>query len=134
MGKEQTAEMIERAMLGQKRAVKCCELIWNAVSGYRDKELIAAIKREERRHYYLLEGIYEDVTGEECSIPQISVALPRQLNDMLRLVLCDKLMAIEHYEALQKELTCPRNRDLLEMILCDQKEHARIFAMLYRKT
>ena len=130
---ETTAEKVYRAMQGQKRAVKCCELMLAAVNNYRDKEIISSIRREERRHYYLLEGIYEEMAGKECKLPPIPVTMPKQLREMLRAALCDKILAIEHYEALQQEMTCARNRDILEMILCDQKEHAQLLAALYQR-
>ncbi len=124
-------ERLREAMLLQSRAVRSMGIIGQAASMRHDKELLAAIRREDRRHYYFLEGIYEDITGKPCPLSQSSISLPKNYSDMLRTAICDKLAAIDFYEALIEELTCLRQRDLLELVISDQKEHARILAAIY---
>jgi len=128
---EKTTELLNQALMGQKRAVRCYELIAAAAPDFRDKELLLAIRREERRHYYLLEGVYEDICGHAYNPPRVSLSLPRVYVQMLKTALCDKLAAIDFYEALLPELHCVKNQELLTMILSDQKEHARILVAIY---
>lgn len=124
-------EMLSQALLGQKRAVRYYELLAAAAPDARDRQLLLTIRREERRHYYLLEGVYEDISGQAYSAPRLSLAMPRQYGQMLKTALCDKLAAIDFYEALQNSLHCVKNQELLTLIVSDQKEHARILVAIY---
>ncbi|MEG1662194.1 MAG: ferritin-like domain-containing protein [Clostridiales bacterium] len=124
-------EHLRDAMLVQSRAVRSIGIIGQAAGLRHDKELLAAIRREERRHYYFLEGIYEDITGKSCPISPAPLSLPKNYQDMLRTAICDKLAAIDFYEILVDEIKCLRQKELMEIIVSDQKEHARILAAIY---
>ncbi len=131
MIEEKSLELLSQALMGQRRAVRCYELIAAAAADPRDKDLLLAIRREERRHYYLLEGMYEDICGHAYHQTRVSLSLPRVYGQMLKTALCDKLAAIDFYEALLPELQCVKNQELLAMIISDQKEHARILVAIY---
>ena len=128
---DEAAKLVSRALQVQKRSVKAYEIIAAAAPGSKERELLLGVRREERRHYYLLEGIYEDMTGEPFAPARSALSLPRQYHDMLKTALCDKLAAIDFYEDLQEKLSCLKNQMLLELIVSDQKEHARLLAALY---
>lgn len=127
----QAATLITRALQVQKRSVRAYEIIANTAPAAKERDLLLSIRREERRHYYLLEGIYEELTGQAYNPSRQGLSLPRHYQDMLKTALCDKLAAIDFYEELRGHIDCVRNQLLLELILDEQKEHAKILAVLY---
>lgn len=128
---DQAVMLISQALLVQKRSVRTYEIIASAAPTIGERELLLGIRREERRHYYLLEGIYEEQTGQAYMAQRPSLSLPRQYSDMLKTALCDKLAAIDFYENLQEQIACQKDQMLVALIISDQKEHARILAALY---
>ena len=124
-------EMIAAAMVAQKKSVRAYEIMVAAAPSQRDKELLRTIRREERRHYYFLEGIYEDLTGEQVKLQRVAISMPKFYPDMLKTAICDKLEVIDHLELIVKAMNCVRQQELLAIIISDQKEHARILASIY---
>lgn len=124
-------EMLADAMLAQKKSFRAYELIINAAPAVHDKELLRTIRREERRHYYFLEGIYEELTGGEARLPRPAISLPKLYPDMLKTAICDKLEVIDHLELIAQQMNCVRQQEVLSLLINDQKEHARILAAIY---
>ena len=129
--KEQTVALVSQALQVQKRSVRAYEIIAASAPNVGARDLLLGIRREERRHYYLLEVIYEEQTGQAYMVQRPSLSLPRQYSDMLKTALCDKLAAIDFYENLREQIACQKNQMLVEWIISEQKEHARILAALY---
>ena len=129
----QLLEMLEQAMLAQKRSVRVYELMAAAADSARDRELLRNIRREQRRHYYFLEGIYEELTGKPVQPLHAALSFPRYYPDMLRTAICDKLETIDHLDEMEQQLHCVRQKALLELIISDQKEHARILGAIYNR-
>ncbi|MBQ1502301.1 MAG: ferritin-like domain-containing protein [Firmicutes bacterium] len=123
--------MLEGAMRVQKRSVRVYELMAAAARSPKDRELLRTIRREERRHYYFLEGIYEELTGKAVQPVRTALSLPRYYPDMLRTAICDKLETIDRLELIMGELRCVKQRQVMDIILTDQKEHARILGGIY---
>ena len=128
---ENLANMVAAAMTAQRRSVRAYEIMVAAAPLAKDKELLRTIRREERRHYYFLEGIYEDLTGEQLKLQRIAISMPKHFQDMLKTAICDKLEVIDHLELISKEMNCVRQKELMDLIISDQKEHARILASIY---
>ncbi|MDO4581464.1 MAG: ferritin-like domain-containing protein [Bacillota bacterium] len=133
MDNRELLHSLAQGLCAQKRAVKVMELMENAAPEPRDKQLLAAIRREERRHYYLLEGIYEETALAAYQPPRLSLSLPRHYPQMLKTAICDKLAAVEFYQSLLPALVCYKLRDMLELIISEQKEHARLLAAVYAR-
>lgn len=134
MENEEIVAMLSRALGGQRRSVKAFELIAAATRDQDDKQLILTMRREERRHYYLLEGIYEEISGQPYTQARLSISLPKNYCEMLKVAICEKLEAIDFYEQLDAALICVKQRELLAIIIGDQKEQARILASIYQRS
>lgn len=130
---ESLVDMITHAMSAQKRAVRAYELMAAAANNGKDKEMLRTIRREERRHYYFLEGIYEDLTGMSVNPQKAAFSMPKYFPDMLKTAICDKLEVIDHFELIMSKMNCVRQKDLVTLIISDQKAHARILADIYRR-
>lgn len=124
-------DMLAQALQQQRRTVRSFELMLAAATKREDKRTLSAMQREDRRHYYLLEGIYEEIAGQAFRPPKTAVAMPRQYVPMLQVMIRNKLDAIDFYEKLNEELDCLKHRELLAIVISDQKEQTRILAEIY---
>ena len=124
---------LEEGLLMQKRSVRAYGFFANQAPRHHDVELLSAIRREERRHYYLLESIYEDVTAQPYQVGRVAVSIPKQYPDMIKTAICDKLAAIHYYEELLTRLNCVKQQELVQWILSEQKYHARVLASIYQR-
>ena len=131
--RQEQLDLLSRALQQQRRSVRAYELLVAAAPERADKRLLAAIQREERRHYYLLEGIYEEIAGHAFRPPRVSLAMPRQYLSMLQVAIRDKLDTVDFFVKLDAALTCLKQRELLAIVISDQKEQARILAALYSR-
>lgn len=124
-------DMLAQALQQQRRTVRSFELMLAAAAKREDKRTLSAMQREDRRHYYLLEGIYEEIAGQAFRPPKTAVAMPRQYVPMLQVMIRNKLDAIDFYEKLNEALDCLKHRELLAIVISDQKEQTRILAEIY---
>lgn len=130
---DEIMQMLCNALEQQRRSVKAYELMLAAAPAAQDRKLLAAMQREERRHYYLLEGIYEEQSGRAYRPERLQLSLPKQYVAMLQVMIRDKLDTIDYYEQLDQALTCVKQRELMTIIISDQKEQARILATVYQR-
>lgn len=130
---ETTLEMLDKALEQQRRSVKAYEMMIASTNDPNEKQLLQTMRREERRHYYLFEGIYEELSGHAWCKPRMSLAMPKQYTAMLQIMICDKLDVIDYYQKLEQSLDCAKQRELLDIIVSDQKEQARILATIYKQ-
>ena len=126
-------DLLRNALDQQRRSVRCFELLL-ATAGKDDKQILSSMQREDRRHYYLLEGIYEEIGGQEYRPPRLSVAMPRQFVSMLQAMIKNKLDAISLYEKLEEALNCVKQKELLAIVISDQKEQSRLLAEIYNRS
>ena len=123
-------DLLSQALEQQRRSVRCFELLL-AAAGKDEKRMLSAMQREDRRHYYLLEGIYEEICGQAYRPPRLSVAMPRQYIPMLQTMIKNKLDAISLFEQLDGSLNCVKQKELLAIVISDQKEQSRLLAEIY---
>ena len=126
-------DMLSQALQQQRRSIRCYELLLSAAEKWEDKHMLSAMQREDRRHYYLLEGIYEEIARRAFRPPRLAVAMPRQFVPMLQVMIRNKLDTVEYYEKLDSLLDCAKQKELLAIVISDQKEQARLLAEIYNK-
>lgn len=126
-------KMLKDALVGEKLAIGNYELLLEAANDYQEKMHIMQIHRNERRHYFLLEEIYESYTGDTCPEIKSVASMPARYEDMLKTSICDELDTVCFYESLGAKLSCLRQKEMVATILNDEKEHARILAVFYQR-
>lgn len=124
-------DMLGQAMQQQRRSIRCFELLIAAAGNREEKRKLSAMQREDRRHYYLLEGIYEEIAGQAFRLPRLAVAMPRQFVPMLQVMIKNKLDTVSFYEKLDDSLDCIKQKELLAIVISDQKEQARLLGEIY---
>ena len=129
---ETILEMLDKALAQQRRSVKAYEMMISAANDPADRQLLHTLRREDRRHYYLLEGIYEEISGRGWNMPRFSLVMPKQYCTMLQVMICDKLDVIDYYQKLGDTLECAKQKELMDIIVSDQKEQARLLATVYK--
>ena len=130
---EDVLQMLKNALQQQRRSVKAYEMMLAVAPQPPDRRLLATMQREERRHYYLLEGIFEELSGKAYRPERLQLSLPKQYIAMLQVMIRDKLDTIDYYEQLDQALHCVKQRELMAIIISDQKEQARILATIYQR-
>ena len=126
-------KMLKDALMVEKMAICNYEIMLEAAKDYNEKMHITQIHRNERRHYFLLEEIYESYTGEVSPEIKSVASMPTGYIDMLKTSICDELDKVGFYESLIGKLTCLRQKEMIATILNDEKEHARILAAFYKR-
>lgn len=127
------ARMLKEAMAAERMAIRNYDLLLEAAQEEDVREDIRHIRREEKRHYVLLEGMYEEMTGLEYAVGRAPASMPQNYYDMIRTSICDELEAVNFYEYLAKEIDCEIQRATVWEIMNEEKEHARILAAIYRR-
>ena len=130
---EDVLQMLKNALQQQRRSVKAYEMMLAVAPQPPDRRLLATMQREERRHYYQLEGIFEELNGKAYRPERLQLSLPKQYITMLQVMIRDKLDSIDYYEQLDQALHCVKQRELMAIIISDQKEQARILATIYQR-
>ncbi|MEG1501284.1 MAG: ferritin-like domain-containing protein [Clostridiales bacterium] len=125
--------MLREALAGEKMALRNYDILLNAAGRPEDKAQINKIRRDERRHYLLLEEIYESLTGKEYPPINAPASMPKNYCDMVKTSICDELEAAVFHEKLACRLNCIRHKEIICKIINDEKEHARILASIYKK-
>ena len=130
---KEVVRMLRDALVGEKMAICNYELLLEAADDFNEKMHITQIHRNERRHYFLLEEIYESFTGDISPEIRSVASMPAEYEDMLKTSICDELDTVCFYESLFSKLTCLRQKEMVATILNDEKEHARILAAFYQR-
>ncbi len=127
-------QLLKEGLLGEQMAIRGYEMIRHNSGSGQDKELITSILRDERRHYFLLQEIFEERTDTVFEMAKASISMPMDFIDMIKTAICDELEAVAFYERLAGMLDCMRQKEIVLQILNDEKEHAQLLAGLYQRT
>ncbi len=127
----ETIRLLKEAMAAEKMAARDYELLIAATENQEGGIWLGHILNVEKRHFLLLEDIYQDLTGENYPIKNSPASMPREYPEMLKTSICDELEAVAFYEKLAPRLLCLRHKEIIWRILNDEKEHARTLAGIY---
>lgn len=97
-----------------------------------EKEIIASIRDDERRHNRLFRKIYKDFTGMEVpSAGEETFERPRSYIDGIKKALFGELRAVEKYRAIRRALPMGPYRDILFDIITDEIKHSSKYNYLF---
>ena len=125
--------MLKEGMAAEKMSARDYDLLIAAADHQEEREWLMHIRNDEKRHYLLLEDIYQDLTGRDYPILRPPASMPQEYCEMLKTSICDALEAAAFYEKLINRLSCMRHQETVCGILNDEKEHARTLAALYQR-
>jgi rubrerythrin len=97
-----------------------------------EKEIIASIRDDERKHFGMFRNIYRDFTGQE--LPRINgeqFVKPASYVDGIQRALFGELKAVEKYRNIRQCLPRGPYRDMMFEIITDEIKHASKWNYLF---
>lgn len=125
-------QAIRDAMKDEREASRMYHYMAKKAPCEADKQLFYSIRRDEKRHYCLLQEIYRDLTCECYCVDEISVRKPKGYCRALKKAICHEMQDATDYENLASALTCVEHQEIVICIMNDEKEHAQKLAALYK--
>ncbi|WP_322412878.1 ferritin-like domain-containing protein, partial [Clostridium perfringens] len=98
-----------------------------------EKEIIASIRDDERRHNQIFRRIYKDFTGMDVVSMDEEKAFekPESYLDGIKKALFGELSAVERYRNIRRALPMGPYRDMLFDIITDELKHASKYNYLF---
>ncbi len=98
-----------------------------------DKEIIGAIRDDEKKHLEMLKQIYGDYTGDEIEEEEVTFEKPKDYYNGLKKAFFGETEAMEKYRDIRAGLPDMYHRDMMLEIMTDEMEHADKFNYLLNK-
>lgn len=122
---EEALELVERAVTGEKEDILFYNYLISEAPSREDKEIIAGIRDDEKKHYRMFRRIYEDFTGEAIEAPKdVDFEKPDTYVLGIRKAFFDELAAAEIYRDIIAGMPNRYYRDMVFEIMTDELEHA----------
>ncbi|WP_058303280.1 ferritin family protein [Gorillibacterium timonense] len=118
-------QMIKEAVQGEKSDELFYEELIQRAPSKEQKEIIAAIRDDERGHNRMFRDIYRDLTGQEvpaaAELPYVKLS---SYPEGLVKALFGELSAVERYRTIWSALPAGVYKDTVLGILMDEQKHA----------
>lgn len=124
-------EMLKTAIAGERNAANYYLKLAEAVPSNTARQEILTIRRQELRHYDLLQEIYADITGRDYMAAEPPQGGPKGWCEGVKEAICRELKDAEAYSSLACCLLCMRHKEKVLDILNDEKCHAKILYKFY---
>ncbi|GEM_PF-6934401 len=124
--------MLRDAMHDEKKAARAYRYLAEKAQCEADKEVIWAIRMDEKRHFQLLQSIYRELTCKCYTVDSVKVKRPKSLCKGLKKSICYEMEAASEYEKLAHCLCNMEHKEIVCAILNDEREHAQELAAVYR--
>jgi rubrerythrin len=124
-------DLLVEAMKDERHDNKKYKMMMEMTENKEIRENIRYACEDEAKHYRMFQEIYEDLTGEEISVPVPKVDLADRFIDNVKSSIQDELKAVEMYREIRAMLNSKKHRDMLFEIITDEQEHATRFVYIY---
>lgn len=122
---DQALDLIRKAVSGEREDELFYDYLISAAPTQEEKDIIAGIRDDERKHNKMFREIYEDLTGEEIKTPaDVTFKKPDSYVDGIRKAFFGELSAAERYRDIIAGLPNRYYRDMVFEIMTDELEHA----------
>ena len=123
---------IAEAVQGERNDELFYQYLISIAPTQEEKEIIASIRDDERKHNRMFRRIYRDFTGQEVNIiEQEPFQKPRTYVDGIKRALFGELSAVERYRNIKRCLPQGMYRDMLFEIITDEIKHATKYNYLF---
>jgi rubrerythrin len=129
----QTAlQLVREAVQGEREDEVFYQYLISVAPTREEKEIIASIRDDERKHNQMFRRIYRDLTGHEVqSTGGEQFERPASYIAGIRKALFGELRAVEKYRRIKQCLTQRVHRDILFEIITDELKHASKYNYLF---
>lgn len=129
---QEALEWVREAVQGEREDELFYDYLISVALAREEKEIIASIRDDERRHNRLFRKIYKDFTGMEVpSDGEETFERPKSYIDGIKKALFGELRAVEKYRAIRSVLPMGPYRDVLFDIITDEIKHSSKYNYLF---
>lgn len=129
---QESLEGIRKAVQGEREDELFYNYLINIAPTKEEKDIIASIRDDERRHNRLFRSIYKDFTGKEVPANENETfTAPSSYMDGIKRALFGELSAVERYRAIRRGLPMGPYRDILFDIITDELKHASKYNYIF---
>lgn len=122
---EDALTLIYNAVQGETEDELFYDYLISIAPTQNEKNIIASIRDDERKHNQMFRDIYRHFTGQEIPTPrEIPINQPISYRQGLTDALFGELEAVEHYRDIRAGLPTEYYRDMVFEILTDELKHA----------
>ncbi|UVI33297.1 ferritin-like domain-containing protein [Paenibacillus spongiae] len=130
----QTAlRLVSEAVQGERSDELFYQYLISIAPTQEEKDIIASIRDDERKHNQMFRKIYRDFTGQEVPSPGNGEPFekPASYVDGIKMALFGELRAVEKYREIRRCLPEGMYRDMLFEIITDEIKHASKYNYLF---
>lgn len=128
-------QLVREAVQGEREDEIFYQYLISVAPTQEEKEIIASIRDDERKHNQMFRKIYRAFTGQELqSMDGEQFEKPANYVDGLRTALFGELRAVEKYRNIRQCLPYGIYRDMLFEIITDELKHASKYNYLFALT
>lgn len=129
---ERSLSLIQKAVQGEKTDELFYEYLMGLAPTKEEKNIIASIRDDERKHYKMFKKIYKDFTGKDISrTNEEPFQKPKSYVEGIKKALFGELRAIEMYREIREGLPTKVYRDMLFEIITDEIKHSAKYNYLF---
>ena len=129
---QEALEGVKEAVQGEREDELFYNYLISVAPTREEKDIIASIRDDERRHNRLFRKIYKDFTGMEVpSGEEETFERPKSYIDGIKKALFGELRAVEKYRAIRSALPLGPYRDILFDIVTDEIKHSSKYNYLF---
>lgn len=124
---------IKKAVQGEREDELFYDYLISVAPTREEKEIIASIRDDERRHNQMFRRIYKDFTGMDVVSmdEEKTFEKPESYLDGIKKALFGELAAVERYRNIRRALPMGPYRDMLFDIITDELKHASKYNYLF---
>ncbi|MCY6960192.1 ferritin-like domain-containing protein [Clostridium brassicae] len=125
-------KLIEEAVSGEREDELFYDYLISVAPTRDEKEIIASIRDDEKKHNKMFRMIYKDLTGMDIKADEnVDFEKPSSYIDGIKRALFGELKAVEKYRVIRQGLPTRYYRDMLFEIITDELKHASKYNYLY---
>ncbi|MCY6356244.1 ferritin-like domain-containing protein [Clostridium sp. ZS2-4] len=122
---EEALILVKNAVKGEKEDELFYDYLISVAPTQEEKEIIASIRDDERKHNKMFREIYKAFTGQEITAPKdIEFKKPKTYIEGIKKALFGELAAVERYRDIRAGLPNRYYGDMVFEILTDELKHA----------
>lgn len=129
---DEALEGVAKAVQGEREDELFYDYLITVAPTKEEKDIIASIRDDERRHNMLFRQIYKDFTGMEVPMSkEETFEEPKSYLEGIKKALFGELKAIEKYREIRKSLPMRLYKDILFDIITDEIKHSAKYNYLF---
>ncbi len=129
---ERSLSLIQKAVQGERADELFYEYLIGLAPSKEEKNIIASIRDDERKHFKMFKKIYRDFTGRDITLTNEDLfQKPKSYVEGIKKALFGELRAIEMYREIRAGLPTKIYRDMLFEIITDEIKHSAKYNYLF---